>query len=90
MEQNQQAGLELNVSKSTTFFFSTASGEASWRPDITLLGEKMGFGDGVEENPPMFLGLRLDRVLCFQDHVDEVCSRVVSRCRMLSCLTHKS
>ena len=60
MEQNQQAGLELNVSKSTTFFFSTASGEASWRPDITLLGEKMGFGDGVEENPSMFLGLRLE------------------------------
>jgi hypothetical protein len=78
--------LDLNLSKSCTFFFSTDPHEATWRPSIILLGEQMKFGEGEEEANPKFLGIRLDRSLCFQDHVADVCSRVTKRCRMLSCL----
>ena len=82
--------LDLNTKKSCTFFFSTDPHEASWRPNINLLGSRMPFGEGEEEKKPKFLGVRLDRTLCFQDHVMEVCERVTKRCRMLSCLASRA
>ena len=82
--------LDLNVSKSCTFFFSTCSAEATWRPDITLLGKKMPFGDGPKEKNPKFLGVTLDRTLSFNDHVESVCERVTSRCKMLACLASRT
>ena len=82
--------LDLNIKKSCTFFFSTHPKEARWRPNINLMGSRMPFGEGVKEKSPKFLGVRLDRTLCFQDHVSEVCDRVTQRCRMLSCLTSRA
>ena len=51
--------LDLNIKKSCTFFFSTHPGEAQWRPNITLLGQRMPFGDGPKEKNPQFLGVTL-------------------------------
>ena len=82
--------LDLNLSKSCTYFFSTDTGEASWRPDITLLGMKMKFGDGPKEKDPKFLGLVLSRTLSFGKHVEHVCERVKSRFKLLACLASKS
>ena len=82
--------LDLNVTKSCTFFFSTHTGEAKWRPNITLLGKRMPFGEGGKEKNPKFLGIILDRTLSFQDHVKDVCIRVTSRCKMLLCLASRS
>jgi ribonuclease HI len=82
--------LDLNVKKSCTYFFSTDTHEAKWRPSIELLGSQMSFGEGKKELCPKFLGIRLDRTLCFKDHVEEVCQRVIKRSRMLSCLASKS
>ena len=82
--------LDLNIKKSCTFFFSTHPHEASWRPNINLLGSRMPFGEGEEGKNPQFLGVRLDRTLCFQDHVMEVCQRVTKRCRMLTCLASRA
>ena len=47
--------LDLNVTKSCTFFFSTHTGEAKWRPNITLLGKRMPFGEGGEGEEPEVL-----------------------------------
>ena len=82
--------LDLNISKSCTFFFSTDPGEAKWRPNINLLGTKMRFGEGPKEKNPKFLGVTLDRTLSFNDHVENVCERVTSRCRMLACLASRT
>ena len=82
--------LDLNLTKSCTFFFSSATRDASWRPDITLHGEKMPFGVGPKELNPQFLGVTLDRSLCFADHVENVCKRVGDRCKMLACLASRS
>ena len=82
--------LDLNIKKSCTFFFSTNTKEAHWRPNISLLGSRMPFGEGEKEKCPKFLGVRLDRTLCFKDHVEEVCERVNNRCRMLMCLASRS
>jgi len=82
--------LDLNLKKSCTYFFSTDSHEAKWRPNILLLGSRMRFGEGERELPPKFLGLRVDRTLCFKNHVDDVCENVNKRCRMLSCLSSRS
>ena len=82
--------LTLNTDKSCTFFFSTDTHEAKWRPTLRLLGKEMKFGEGNEEINPKFLGITLDRTLSFQDHVQNICERVVSRCKMLSCLSGKS
>ena len=82
--------LDLNIKKSCTFFFSTHSREAKWRPNIQLLNRRMPFGDGPKENNPKFLGITLDRTLSFQDHVTDVCSRAESRCKMTFCLASRS
>ena len=82
--------LDLNIKKSCTFFFSTHPGEAQWRPNITLLGQRMPFGDGPKEKNPQFLGVTLDRTLSFSDHVADVCGRVLSRCKMTFCLASRS
>ena len=82
--------LDLNTKKSCTFFFSNSPHEASWRPNITLLGKRMPFGEGEKELNPKFLGVRLSRVLCFSDHTEEVSDRVKLRTRMLSCLAGRT
>jgi hypothetical protein len=82
--------LDLNIKKSCTFFFSTDPGDATWRPNITLLGSRMRFGEGEKERNPKFLGITLDRTLCFKDHVTDVCNRVNNRCRVLLCLASRS
>ena len=82
--------LDLNIKKSCTFFFTNDPNEASWRPNISLMKNRMPFGEGEKEKSPKFLGVRLDRTLCFKDHVEEVCERVNKRCRMLSCLASRS
>ena len=82
--------LDLNVKKSCTFHFSTSTREAKWRPNIQLLGKRMNYGEGVKEKNPKFLGVTLDRTLSFRDHVTDVCTRVVSRCKMLYCLASRN
>ena len=82
--------LDLNLKKSCTFFFSTDSHQAKWRPDIKLFGEQMKFGDGLKEKSPTFLGVVLDRTLCFQDHVKKVTERVDDRCKLLYCLASRT
>ena len=44
--------LDLNLKKSCTYFFSTDSHEAKWRPNILLLGSRMRFGEGERESYP--------------------------------------
>ena len=58
--------LDLNLKKSCTYFFSTNTREAKWRPTIHLLGRKLKFGEGENEKDPKFLGVILDRTLSFQ------------------------
>ena len=82
--------LDLNLKKSCTFFFSTDPHQAKWRPDIKLFSEQMKFGDGPDEKCPKFLGIILDRTLCFQDHVNAVTERVDARCKLLFCLASRS
>ena len=50
----------------------------------------MRFGEGEREQCPKFLGIRLDRTLCFKDHVEDVCERVIKRCGMLSCFASRA
>jgi ribonuclease HI len=50
----------------------------------------MRFGEGEKERNPKFLGITLDRTLCFKDHVTDVCNRVNNRCRVLLCLASRS
>ena len=82
--------LDLNIKKSCTFFFSTYTHDRKWRPNIQLLNRRMPFGVGPAEKPPQFLGVTLDRTLCFQDHVADVCKRAESRCKMTFCLASRS
>ena len=82
--------LDLNLKKSCTFFFTTDTHQAVWRPNIKLFGEQMKYGDGPEEKCPKFLGVILDRTLCFQDHVKAVTDRVNDRCKLLFCLASRS
>jgi len=82
--------LDLNIKKSCTFFFSTNTHEANWRPNIQLFNQRMPFGDGPKEKNPKFLGVTLDRTLSFQDHVADVCRRAESRCKMTFCLASRS
>ena len=82
--------LDLNTSKSCTFFFSNDSHEAKWRPNITLLNKKMPFGEGPKEKNPKFLGVTLSRTLSFTDHVNDVCRRVACRNKMLLCLASRA
>ena len=82
--------LDLNLSKSCVFFFSSFTGDAKYRPDITLMGQRMKFGDGDDEKNPKLLGLTLDRQLSFQDHVTDVCARVEKRCKLLACLASRA
>ena len=81
--------LELNVDKSCTYFFTTSSKEHSWRPKIKLLGKDMKFGEGKNESDPKFLGVTLDKGLAFTNHVNDVCSRVTNRRKILFCLSSK-
>ena len=80
----------MNLKKSCTFFFSTDSNQAKWRPNIKLFGEQMKYGDDPEEKCPKFLGVTLDRSLCFQDHVKSVTEKVENRRKMLYCLASRS
>lgn len=89
-EWSRDNKLDLNVKKSCMFFFSTDPHEASWRPTVFLRGSRMKFGEGEQERCPKFLGIRLDRTLCFSDHVNDVCESVVRRCRMLACLAGRA
>ena len=82
--------LDLNLKKSCTFFFTTDSHQAKWRPNIKLFGEQMKYGDGPKEKCPKFLGVTLDRSLCFQDHVKSVTEKVDNRRKMLYCLASRS
>ena len=81
--------LELNVDKSCTYLFTTSSKEHSWRPKIKLLGKDMKFGEGKNESDPKFLGVTLDKGLAFTNHVNDVCSRVTNRRKILFCLSSK-
>lgn len=82
--------LDLNISKSCTFFFTTDKREAKWRPDVKLFGKPMNFGEGKEEKCPKFLGVILDRELAFTDHVKDVTERVADRTKLLYCLASRS
>ena len=81
--------LELNVDKSCTYFFTTDKKEYSWTPKIKLLGKEMKFGEGKNESDPKFLGVTLDKGLPFTNHVNDVCSRVTNRRKILFCLSSK-
>ena len=48
--------LDLNLSKCCSFFFSSAPGDAKWRPNMVLKGERMNFGEGPQQKNPQFLG----------------------------------
>ena len=82
--------LDLNLVKSCTFFFTTNNKEAKYRPNITLGGKRMPFGDGPKELDPPFLGIIMDRSLAFTEHVRTVCKKVSKRCKMLGCLASRS
>ena len=82
--------LDLNLSKSCVFFFSSCTRDAKHRPDIKLMGERMNFGEGEQEKNPKFVGITLDRQLTFKDHVKDVCSRVEKRGKLLACLASRA
>ena len=82
--------LDLNIKKSCTFFFSNDPHEAKWRPNIKLFDQQMKFGEGDNEKSPKFLGVTLDRTLCFQDHLKNVIDRVNDRRKLLLCLASRS
>ena len=67
--------------KSVVTFFSSSSGDARWKPDITLGGNTLKF-----DPCPKLLGLVINRTLSFQQHVDKVVDKVRKRCNLLACL----
>uniref|UniRef100_A0A1I8I211 RING-type domain-containing protein n=1 Tax=Macrostomum lignano TaxID=282301 RepID=A0A1I8I211_9PLAT len=74
----------LNPDKSEAAFFSTDTSEAAWSPAISIEGRNL------RHNPtPRLLGLTLDRTLSFRSHLEHVCNRTTSRCRLLACLASK-
>ena len=67
--------------KSVVTFFSSSSGDARWKPDITMGGNTLKF-----DPCPKLLGLVINRTLSFQQHVDKVVDKVRKRCNLLACL----
>ena len=70
--------LSLNASKSEASFFTLSTQEAKWRPSIDVEGKKIAY------NPePRFLGVILDRSLCFGPHVQHVKAKAAPKLAML-------
>ena len=67
--------------KSVVTFFSSSSGDARWKQDITMGGNTLKF-----DPCPKLLGLVINRTLSFQQHVDKVIDKVRKRCNLLACL----
>ena len=67
--------------KSVFTFFSSSSGDARWKPDLTMGGNTLKF-----DPCPKLLGLVINRTLSFQHHVDKVVDKVRKRCNLLACL----
>lgn len=75
----------LNARKCEVSFFSTNVKEAGWTPSVHLNGVPLTF------NPtPTFLGVKLDRSLCFAAHIEKVAAAVGARCRILGALAGRS
>jgi hypothetical protein len=70
-------GLQLNVEKCESFLFSTDTSEASWKPELTLLG---GAIKGSQN--PVFLGVKYDTHMTFNRHAEEVARKMVGRTAM--------
>ena len=70
--------LKMNAEKTTTCFFHLNNSEAKRSPRIVL--------DSVVLNHdefPKYLGIRLDRTLSYNKHLNEVAMKVRTRCNML-------
>ena len=76
--------MKLNAGKSVSTFFSTATSEAKWRPNLNIKGTGIKY-----EVSPKFLGIHLDRSLAFTAHVDHVTEKVNNRNRILASLAGK-
>ena len=70
--------------KSEATFFTPATGEAKWKPNLNIGGEEIPF-----EPSPKFLGIHMDRSLSFQQHVLYVTGKVSERCKILASLAGK-
>ena len=84
-EWSTAAKLQLNLDKCETAFFSNSTREAKWEPDVRI--------DGVQlkvNTTPKFLGVTFDRSLSFRPHINDVCTKVARRCRMLNAIASRS
>ena len=85
-EWSTRKKLQLNADrgKSEATFFSPDPHEASWRPNIILLGSQLEYN-----KDPKFLGVYLDRTLSFREHTSRVSAKAGSRDRILAALGSK-
>jgi len=77
--------MQLNTEKSEVTFFSSDSREAMWTPSVTLNGKHMPYNPNQK-----FLGVYLDRTLCFSHHVEVVTRKASARCNILASLARKT
>jgi ribonuclease HI len=74
----------INAEKSEVAIFSTSSGDASWRPDLWLNGQRMPFNA-----TPKFLGVTMDRCLSFNNHVELTVKKATAKSRVLAALSSR-
>ncbi len=66
-------------------FFSTNSHKANWQPTIIANNARL------HHNPqPKFIGVTLDRLLTFGQHIQNISTKAAARCRALASLTSKA
>jgi len=79
---SEQWRMTLAPGKCSTTLFTTHSGEAKKELPVILGNDTL-----PTERYPVFLGVRLDRILSFTEHAKEVSKRAKNRCSILSALT---
>ena len=88
--------LKLNATKSEASFFSTATNEAHWKPKIVVSEtlKKKKKKKKIKKIPisfkptPRFLGVILDRQLCFGPHINTISEKLQNSYRMLAAVAH--
>ena len=76
--------LQLNVQKCEVSIFASGSVDAKWQPEIYLRNQRMPLN-----STPKFLGVRLDRTLSFQKHVEDIGKKTDHRCKLLRAVANK-
>jgi ribonuclease HI len=79
-------GMTISHGKSEVTFFTTSSKplETSYQPPLQLLGQPMVF------NPaPVFLGVKFDRLLTFNDHVKTLAKKLKIRSNVIKAISGK-